>query len=217
MGRESRQSRRARERRDLERRRQHKQVAQSTNVTKYVIFGGIGVVVAAIIVFAGVAFSQSSQQSAVPTIPVPTAIPARTIAGIQCNPNEQLTYHVHSHLVMVDRGKMLHIPANIGIDFNSGCYYWLHSHQPSNDVIHVESPTPMTPKLKQFFQIWGEPISSKEVYTMKVQSGEQMKVYVNQKPYHGNPANILLQPHTNIYIEVGPPFVKPQPFAWGNL
>jgi hypothetical protein len=75
----------------------------------------------------------------------------------------------------------------------------------------------MTPKLKQFFQIWGEPISSKEVYTMKVQSGEQMKVYVNQKPYHGNPANILLQPHTNIYIEVGPPFVKPQPFAWGNL
>jgi hypothetical protein len=75
----------------------------------------------------------------------------------------------------------------------------------------------MTPKLKQFFQIWGEPISSKEVYTMKVQPGEQMKIYVNQKPYYGNPANILLRPHTNIYIEVGPPFVKPQPFVWGNL
>ena len=215
MGRESRQSRRARERREQERRRH--QTAAASRSNKYLILAGVGVVVAAIIIFAGVALKQSSQQAAVPTIAVPTVQPARTIAGIACNQNEQLTYHVHSHLVILNRGQQIHIPSNIGINFDHSCLYWLHSHTPSNDVIHVEAPQAITPVLKNFFQIWGQPISSHQVYTAKVQPGEQMKVYVNQKPYSGNPANIPLKPHTNIYIEIGPPFQQPQPFSWGQL
>lgn len=44
-----------------------------------------------------------------------------------------------------------------------------------------------------------------------------MKVYVDQKPYTGNPRDIVLVKHKTITIEIGPPFVAPKPYNFGNL
>ena len=48
-------------------------------------------------------------------------------------------------------------------------------------------------------------------------AGEEMKVYVNQRPYQGSPRAITLLAHTTITIEIGPPFEAPQTYNFGNL
>jgi hypothetical protein len=45
-----------------------------------------------------------------------------------------------------------------------------------------------------------------------VKPGQTLKVWVNLKPYYGNPRNIKLTQHTDITIQIGPKFVKPKRF-----
>src|SRR5581483_8649942 len=60
-----------------------------------------------------------------------------TVDGIQCNPSEQLLFHVHAHLDIIINGQYYLVPAQIGI--TNTCYYWLHTHDVSG-IIHIESP-----------------------------------------------------------------------------
>ena len=73
------------------------------------------------------------------------------------------------------------------------------------------------PKLSTFFKIWGQPLNSQQIGTIKVTPGEQVKTFVNGKSYAGSPADIPLPKHQQVVIEVGPPFVKPPNFVFGTL
>jgi len=43
-------------------------------------------------------------------------------------------------------------------------------------------------------------------------------VWVDGKPFTGDPATIALEPHSDIVIQVGPPFTKPAPYMnWRGL
>ena len=42
------------------------------------------------------------------------------------------------------------------------CFYWMHVHA-QDGIIHIESPTPKTYELGQFFDIWGLPLSSTQI------------------------------------------------------
>jgi len=45
-----------------------------------------------------------------------------------------------------------------------------------------------------------------------------MKVWVDGKPFTGDPRTIPLTAHADIVIQVGPPHAKPAPVAdWGRL
>ena len=45
----------------------------------------------------------------------------------------------------------------------------------------------------------------------------KLKVFVDGKPYDGDPAKIPLNAHTDIVIEAGPPFPAPPKFTdWGS-
>ena len=134
---------------------------------------------------------------------------SRSVDSIGCDPTENVTYHVHAHLTIMDRGKISYPPAGVGIHPEHLCLYWLHTHLPYG-VIHIEAPHRFTPTLGQFFDIWGEPLSRTQVWTFHVGPGESMKVYVDRKPYPGNPRDIPLFNHTAVTIEIGPPF-KPAP------
>jgi hypothetical protein len=147
-----------------------------------------------------------------------TAIPAPAVAGIGCNPGgEVVTYHEHAHLTLIDKGKQVAIPALIGFDVNHDCLYWIHTHTNEEGVIHMEAPSKIVPKLSTFFKIWGEPLNTQRIGPITVSAGEQLRTYVNGKLYSGNPVDIPLPRHQQVVIEVGPPFVKPQPFAFGTL
>jgi hypothetical protein len=160
------------------------------------------------------------------------AATGQTVDGVQCQTNEQLVEHVHSHLTVFVNGKSRVIPYGIGIPGaeavqtahgpfveTGSCFYWLHSHQ-EDGVIHVESPSLTTHfTLGQFFKEWGIPLSSTQVgpATGKVTtffSAPGKKVGI----YKGDPANLPLGNHYQIQLNVGTPIVKPVNITnWGNL
>ena len=136
---------------------------------------------------------------------------ARTIAGIPCDVSEQVAYHVHAHLTIVDRGRLLNDPpANVGIHPEHLCLYWLHTHDASG-IIHIEAPHRIVPTLGMFFDIWGQPLSRRQVGPLTAGRGQALRVYVGHIRYRGNPRSIRLYNHTAITIEVGPPYIPPPP------
>ncbi len=155
-----------------------------------------------------------------------------TVDSVQCQTDEQLVIHVHTHLTVFVNGQAQVIPYGIGIPgfqavqvkggpfVESGsCFYWLHTH--ANDgIIHVESPS-VTDQftLGQFFEEWGIPLSSTQVGSAKgtvtaflTAPGYQSAVYT------GDPRNLPLGDHFEIQLDVGTPIVAPYKVtSWGGL
>lgn len=142
-----------------------------------------------------------------------------TVDGIQCQTNEQVSYHIHVHLAMYVNGKPQTLPRGIGIPgaqvqngfVDSGkCFYWLHTHD-TTGVIHIESPTTRTYTLGQFFDIWGRKLSSTQLGNTK----GHLTVYVNGKQFTGDPRSIAFSAHKLIQIDVGK-VVPPQPYTFAQ-
>jgi hypothetical protein len=147
-----------------------------------------------------------------------TRVPAgETVGGISCDAQEGQRIHIHQHLVIVDHGKAVDIPANVGQPSGQRCIYWLHTHTPDG-IIHIEAPQDRSFTLGDFFKVWGQPLSKTSAATAHLGKGEQMKVWVDGSEFKGDPATIPLKPHTDVTIQVGKPFTKPAPYTnWRNL
>lgn len=145
--------------------------------------------------------ARSNQKSAV--TPGSVASTMKPIDGISCDSGEHSDYHVHAHLAIFVRAKPVTIPAGVGIP--TDCYYWLHTHDDTG-IIHVEAPRNSRLTLGDFYDIWGEKIPT---------SSSPPRVFVDLKRFRGNPRKVVLRDHTNITLEVGPPFKAPQPFDFG--
>lgn len=156
--------------------------------------------------------------------PITTAAQGQTVDGIQCQGNEQVVYHIHTHLTVYVNGQLRPIPAGVGIvkpvaqqsahgSFYqaSRCYYWLHVHA-QDGIIHVEAPSTATYTLGQFFDIWNQPLSSTAVGP----AHGKLTVFVNGTRYTGNPRNITLKSHEDVQIDVGSPVVQPKKINWAN-
>jgi hypothetical protein len=137
------------------------------------------------------------------------------VANVRCDTGEQLAVHYHAHLEILHQGTPVTVPAQIGIP--GTCFYWMHTHDTSG-IIHIEAPRESSSRqftLGEFFQVWGQPLSSKQVATLNVGSGEQVKAWVNGQPYTGDPSKIVLKSHEQLVIEIGHPFTDPPPtYTW---
>jgi len=139
-----------------------------------------------------------------------------TVNNVECNSSEQLAVHYHAHLQILYNGQPVKVPTNIGIQ--TTCLYWLHTHNDSG-TIHVESPVSQKTRvftLGDFFQVWGQPLSSTQVATLKVGPDQQLKMYLKEdkgswQPYTGDPRKIPLKSHELIALEITPPDVNPPP------
>jgi hypothetical protein len=146
-------------------------------------------------------------------IPVANGAP---INRISCDAMEGSRLHIHQHLMILDRGRNVGIPATVGQVAPRRCLYWVHTHTPDG-IIHIEAPENRTFTLGDFFDIWGQPLSRTQAATARVAKGA-LKVWVNGKPFTGDPRKIALTAHADIVIEAGPPFPAPPRFtAWGGL
>ena len=178
------------------------------------MFSGIRVAVVAASMASAVAFLS------VPSAPLHAQLlqaNAQPIAGIACDAMEGQRLHIHQHLVILDHGKPVPIPANVGQVPAKGCLYWVHTHTPDG-IIHIEAPLDRKFTLGNFFAIWGQPLSKTRVATAVASKGTTVTVWVNGKKFVGDPNKIDLDAHADIVIQVGPPFGKPVPFtAWGTL
>ncbi len=205
MGRETRQARRQRQRRQQQR--------PQMGTSRWAVLGGSAVIVAVIVLFVALAVKNNSGGAGNGSSASSADI-GPPIDGIDCNAMETASYHHHAHLEFYVKGKYILPPPYIGEDIYHSCFYWTHTHSPSYGVVHIEAPHQVTPTLKNFFDIWHQPLSRTRAWRYSARPGESMRVYVNQKLYTGDPRTILLVQHQDITIEFGPPFVKPQPFDY---
>jgi hypothetical protein len=160
-------------------------------------------------------------------VPVPSAAALATTAtavtgqptdGISCQSSEQTLFHIHAHLTVFVDGAARQIPAAIGIPgavaqstpagsfVEAGtCFYWLHTHA-ADGIIHIESPVHRSYTLGNFFDEWGQPLSSSRVGPA---TGHVVAIY-NGQVFQGNPRDIPLTAHAQIQLEVGTPLVGPE-------
>ena len=197
MGRETRQQRRARERR---------QGPRTSKGVNWSLTVGVAIVlaVAAFLTSQALGLGKGAGQSQAADKP---------IDGIPCG-QETVIYHVHAHLTILDKGKPVAVPQEIGLG-STNCLYWLHTHDAAG-TIHIEAPSnDFHPTLGKVFDI--ARYTNGESVLPPVGPGHRMRVYVNEKPYSGNLQRITLRKHTTITIEIDAPFKVPQKYDFGNL
>jgi hypothetical protein len=155
-----------------------------------------------------------------------TGLTGAPIDGVVCNTSEQLTYHHHAHLIIFVNGQPRPIPLGTGMvppalveqvtggDYATGsqtCLYWLHVHA-QDGVLHIESPTPKTYVLAQFFGVWHQALSATQIGPYK----GAVTATVDGKPWPGDPVQIPLYEHTQIVLNLGGPIVTPPPINWSG-
>jgi hypothetical protein len=146
-------------------------------------------------------------------------------AGLKPERKETLIHHVHSHLDVFVNGKPIRVPAGIGINIHdpgvktfatpdgskayggislckAACISPLHTHDDTG-ILHTESATPTPNRLGQFFIEWGVALTPTCVGGYC--NLRSTHVYVNGKPYAGDPRRILLTDHKEIAIVIGTP------------
>lgn len=152
--------------------------------------------------------------------------PGGSVDGIQCQSDEQVAFHIHTRLTVFVNGKSMKVPYGVGIadpqaqptqagPFVGGgsCFSWLHTHA-ADGIIHIESPIERAYTLGNFFDVWGQPLSTTQVGP---HMGTVTAVW-NGKVWTGNPRDIPLGSHTQIQLEVGKPLVEPVHITnWGQL
>jgi hypothetical protein len=146
---------------------------------------------------------------------------AGSSATIKCDQLEQTQVHYHAALQIMYQGNVVNLPAGTGIQGGETapqCFYWLHVHQSSPNVIHIESPAKDTFTLGDFIKVWdtfnnynGKPaikLDSTHVTTFTLQPGESIVTYVDLNDgkgptvYEGDPNKIVLKSHETITIEI---------------
>jgi hypothetical protein len=152
------------------------------------------------------------------------ATAGQAIDGINCQTSEQTIFHIHTHLTLFVNGQQRQVPAGIGIPdavaqqtqagpfVDSGsCFYWLHTHA-ADGIIHIESPVKRTYTLGEFFDEWGQPLSSSQAGPAR----GKVTVIVNGQVFKGDPRAVPLGSRENLQVEVGTPLVAAETINWAS-
>jgi hypothetical protein len=150
------------------------------------------------------------------------------VDGIRCEHNPKLVFHVHSHVTVFVDGEQRTIPAGVGIDPPIGpenyrpspigpqfgqtpgqCLSWLSTRY-ADGLIHVESSEQRSFTLGDFFAVWGQPLGRDELGPAR---GEVTTI-VNGKVWTGDPADLPLNAHDQIQLQVGTPLVAQRPIEF---
>ncbi len=143
-------------------------------------------------------------------------VPAgQPVDGIPCQQMEGTVEHIHQHVRILDHGKQIRIPEDVGRPIVGQCFYWIHTHTPDG-IVHVEAPSFRTFTLGNFFDIWGQPLSATDVAGARPKKNERVVVWIGGARYTGDPRKIELIQHLDVTIEVGPPYAKPAQFTDWN-
>ncbi|MEA2211030.1 MAG: hypothetical protein QOF83_978 [Solirubrobacteraceae bacterium] len=160
-----------------------------------------------------------------PPLAAPSAAaPQVPVDGIRCLGSEQLLFHIHAHLTVYVKGVARRLPGGVGIvnpqvsqtpvgAYLGGgkCFYWLHTHA-ADGIVHVESPVKRTFTLGDFFDVWGQRLSGRQVGPV---TGMVTAIY-NGRAYQGSPRDVPLAAHAQIQLEVGRPLVAPVKITFPN-
>lgn len=125
-------------------------------------------------------------------------------AGLPMLSSEGMVEHIHVHLDVLDDGKPVPVPANVGIDAARRGISPLHTHDGSG-VIHIESPVKRQFSLGEFFTEWGVSLSADNIGGLRATDGRTVSAYVNGQLRPGDPAAIMFNQHDEIALIYGAP------------
>ncbi len=108
--------------------------------------------------------------------------------------------HIHMHLDIYVNGKHIAIPPFIGLEPSIPVIADLHTHA-ADGIIHLEAPTSEDLTLGQFFGVWGVKLTSNCLATLC----GKLQLYVNGKPFRGDPASLVLKSHQQLALVFGKP------------
>ena len=111
-----------------------------------------GLTTAIVMVISVTTATSKAEATGVPQQQTQAAANGQTIGGMSCDAQEGQRIHIHQHLVVLDHGKPVAIPASIGIPAGKRCIYWVHTHTPDG-IIHIEAPLDRSFTLGDFFMI----------------------------------------------------------------
>ncbi len=147
-------------------------------------------------------------------------------AGLVPETAESLEHHVHAHLDVFINGTHIVVPGGIGINIknpavHSGttdgypayggisvpcdkpCISPLHTHD-ATGILHTESPTNVDNTLGQFFTEWDVTLNANCVANY-CKPAQKIAIYVDGKPFTGDPRSIQLTEYEEIAIVIGKP------------
>lgn len=134
---------------------------------------------------------------------------ASTIASLKLPPAGPTILHHHVHLDIEVDGAPVSVPAQIGL--SSSAESPLHTHDDTG-VIHVESSdTNFAPTLGEVFDVWGVSFSPTNLGGYVTSSDNILTAYVNGQTFVGDPRNIPLDQHSEIFVYYGSPSLLPNP------
>ncbi|MDQ6918950.1 MAG: hypothetical protein M3Z98_06290, partial [Candidatus Dormibacteraeota bacterium] len=84
----------------------------------------------------------------------------------------------------------------------------------TDGVIHIEAPKSSAARkftLGDVFDIWKKPLSSTQIGATVLTRDQKLVMFVDGKPYTGDPRKIVLAAHTQVVLEVTPPEVTAPP------
>ncbi|MGE5541095.1 MAG: hypothetical protein ACM3TU_02315 [Bacillota bacterium] len=132
-------------------------------------------------------------------------------AGLPALSQEGNALHIHQHLDILVHGKKIDVPPEIGVHESAPPFIApIHTHD-TTGIIHVESPTVETYTLGQFFEVWGVRLTESCLGGYCADATNTLRVYVNGKPYTGDPAALALDAHQEIVMTYGTSAEEPSP------
>jgi hypothetical protein len=210
-----------------ERERILKQQARRKRLWQLGVAGAIGVaavvVIALVVVNPGSSSDSSNASSSLPGIQTgPPPWPPELadlrqrlrILGLPASPSMAANLHNHDLLQIFVHGKPVEVPQSIGINPTAGFLTSLHTHDNSG-IIHVESPTVEDFTLGQFFDVWGVRLTPTCIGGLCNSGDNQLRAYVDGKPWTGNPRDIPLKQHEDIVLTYGTAQEQPNPIPSG--
>ena len=130
--------------------------------------------------------------------------------GLPALATEGTVMHIHEHLDIYIDGKLVPLPAGIGVDEKDGFISPVHVHEADN-IIHVESPVVQDFTLGQFFDIWGVMFKTGQIGGYVTTNNKYLKVYVNGTEFTGDPRKLVLDAHQEIVVTYGTQSETPNP------
>lgn len=131
----------------------------------------------------------------------------------RCLPGLGPRVGVHVELFAADR--VVLVPAGIGTRpprrrfagriAAAGCYGDLVTLEPTG-VVLVRLGT--RHRLADLFESWGQPLSPRRLASFPAPAGTSVVAFLDGRRWHGSPGSLLLTPHAEIVLEVGP-YVPP--------
>jgi hypothetical protein len=151
--------------------------------------------------------SQEKLSATLATWPPDTTYLASTINALNLPAAGPTILHHHVHLDLLINGEVVAVPANIGL--SQAAESPLHTHDASG-IVHVESANETFDAfLGNVFDVWNVALSSTQIGGYKNEGDATLKVYVNGSLYSGDPRQIALEDHAEIFIAYGTPAQLP--------